>query len=31
VDPFLLSGAALWIIVGLALLIWSWPGRGPAR
>ncbi|WP_024888795.1 hypothetical protein [Luteimonas huabeiensis] len=31
VDPFLLSGAALGIIVGLLLLIYSWPGRGADR
>ncbi|NLB59133.1 MAG: hypothetical protein GX805_11840 [Gammaproteobacteria bacterium] len=31
VDPFLLSGAAIFIISGLVLLLWSWrPGAGAA-
>lgn len=34
VDPFLLSGAAIFIITGLVLLLWSWRPRsatGTAR
>ena len=32
VDPFLLSGAAIFIITGLLLLLWSWrPRPGAAR
>ena len=27
IDPFLLSGIALFLIVGLVLLLWSVPGR----
>lgn len=30
VDPFLLSGAALFAIVGLVLLLWSWRPASPA-
>ena len=32
VDPFLLSGAAIFIITGLLLLLWSWrPRHGADR
>ncbi|MGO1541324.1 MAG: hypothetical protein ACTHZI_11935 [Luteimonas sp.] len=30
VDPFLLSGAAIFIITGLVLLLWSWRPPGGA-